>query len=212
MPLTGIGNRSLVHCDLQRVVALVQSGLTGDAEIGLALAETRADQQPALRPSLETGLHAVLLAAGATCIAHTHPEAVTGLLCSQQAPALTAGALFPDQVVVCGAHPLFLPYADPGLPLARALERAVRAHLQAHGTLPKAIYLQNHGFVAAGRSEGEALAITDMAVKAAKVLAIALDAGGPRYLSEEEVRRIADRSDEHYRQRALGLTEEGASA
>lgn len=38
------------------------------------------------------------------------------------------------------------------------------------------------------------------------VLATALACGGPCYLSAVDVRRIAGRSDEHYRQRVLGLT------
>jgi ribulose-5-phosphate 4-epimerase/fuculose-1-phosphate aldolase len=83
--------------------------------------------------------------------------------------------------------------------------------MQAHGAPPKAMYLRNHGFVALGRSEAEALAITDMAVKAAQVLATTLVAGGPRYLPEAEVRRIAGRADEHYRQKALGLTSDERS-
>jgi len=60
-------------------------------------------------------------------------------------------------------------------------------------------------FVAMGGSAAEVLAITDMAVKAARVLAIALACGGPCYLSAAEMRRIAGCSDEHYRQRVLGL-------
>lgn len=46
----------------------------------------------------------------------------------------------------------------------------------------------------------------DEAVKAGRVLATALACGGPCYLSAVDVRRIAGRSDEHYRQRVLGLT------
>lgn len=153
----------------------------------------------------------LLTAAGARWVAHTHPEPVTAVLCSVQAAALAAGALFPDQVVVCGPHPLFLPYVDPGIPLARALAAELDRHLATYGVPPKAVYLQNHGFVALGNSAREVLAITDMAVKAATILATALACGGLNYLPPHEVLRIAGRSDEHYRQRALGLTAPAAA-
>ncbi len=204
---------SLVRVDLGRVLALVQGPPERDAAAGesldrtLATGEGAAAGEGSARPSVEAGMHAVLLArAGARWVAHTHPTAVTAVLCSSQARAVVAGALFPDQVVVCGPHPLFLPYVDPGLPLARALSAALDAHRDLHGAVPKAIYLRNHGFVALGASAAEVLAITDMAVKAARVLAIALGCGGPTYLPVDEVRHIAGRSDEHYRQRILGLT------
>jgi rhamnose utilization protein RhaD (predicted bifunctional aldolase and dehydrogenase) len=198
---------SYVRCDLDRVLALVRRPLPNDEEIARALADCLVDGDPTLRPSVETGMHAVLLAAtGARCIAHTHPTPITGILCSDRAEALVAGALFPDQVVVCGADPLLLDYVDPGVPLAQAMAETLEAHLRAHHVPPKSIYLRNHGFIALGQSEAEVLAITDMAVKAAQVLAIAQAAGGPRYLPDHEVRRIIGRADEHYRQRALGLT------
>jgi rhamnose utilization protein RhaD (predicted bifunctional aldolase and dehydrogenase) len=208
---------SFVRCDLARVAALVQVPPPDDEGIARALAASRFDGEPdpggavtegrpAPRPSVETGMHAVLLGAtGARCIAHTHPVPVVGILASQHAEALVSGALFPDQIVVCGAHPLLLPYVDPGVPLARALVTALESHVRTYGAPPKTIYLRNHGLVALGRSEAEALAVTDMAVKAAEVLGIALRGGGPHYLPEEEVRRIAARADEHHRQRVLGL-------
>jgi len=207
---------SFVRVDLERVLALVQRTPEQDDAVGESLGRTLATREGVTagegsgRPSVEAGMHAVLLArAGARWVAHTHPTPVTAVLCSSQAQAVAAGALFPDQVVVCGPHPLFLPYVDPGLPLARALSAALDAHRDLHGAAPKAIYLQNHGFVALGASAVEVLAITDMAVKAAWVLTIALGCGGPTYLSGDEVRHIAGRSDEHYRQRILGLTPDG---
>jgi rhamnose utilization protein RhaD (predicted bifunctional aldolase and dehydrogenase) len=221
--LSTASDASFVRCDLARVLELVHGPSMDDEAIARALRACqvgeggargvgemgvrRLDEEGALRPSVETGMHAVLLAGTqARCIAHTHPIAITGILCSSRAEDVVAGALFPDQIVVCGAAPMFLPYVDPGVPLARALAAALTAHVQTHGAPPKAIYLRNHGFVALGRSEAEALAISDMAVKAAEVLALALASGGPRYLPEAEARRIAGRSDEHYRQRMLGLS------
>ncbi len=204
--------QSLVQVDLGRVLALVTTLQGDDAATATALQEAVVAPETTLRPSVETGMHAILLAkTGKSWIAHTHPPAITGVLCSHNAEALVAGALFPDQVVVCGEHPLLLPYVDPGVPLARALAEGMDRHLDRYGLPPKAIYLQNHGFVAVGGTAVEALAITDMAVKAALVLSGAFGAGGPSYLPASESSRIAGRLDEHYRQRVLGLTQSNGS-
>lgn len=197
---------SFVPVDLDRVMRLVREPPSGDAATAAALNATRAGDVSPARPSVETGLHAVLLTTtGARWVAHTHPTAITGILCSANAAALAAGALFPDQVVVCGPRPLLLPYVDPGIPLAQALLAALQEHIAAHGAPPTAIYLRNHGFVAIGHSAAEVLAITDMAVKAALVLAISFACGDPCYLPSEEAAHIAGRPDEHHRQRVLGL-------
>jgi rhamnose utilization protein RhaD (predicted bifunctional aldolase and dehydrogenase) len=196
---------SFVPVDMARMLRLVADPPDGDAAQGAALQASVLGDATG-RPSVEAGLHAVLLGmAGARWVAHTHPAAVNGVLCSTQAAAVAGGALFPDQIVVCGAHPLLMPYIDPGLPLARALATALDGHMDRYGAPPRAVYLQNHGFVAVGHSAADVLAITDMAVKAAAILAATFACGGPRYLPDEEVRRIAGREDEHYRQRMLGL-------
>ena len=58
-------------------------------------------------------------AAARTVVGHTHPVPVLALLCSPHAEALATHLLFPDQIVVLGRRPLFVPYVDPGLALAR---------------------------------------------------------------------------------------------
>jgi rhamnose utilization protein RhaD (predicted bifunctional aldolase and dehydrogenase) len=151
------------------------------------------------RPSVEAPMHAVLLEhAGAQVVGHTHPEPVNAILCSERAPDIVR-ALFPDQIVVCGADPLYLPYVDPGLPLARAL----RAALAERARPPRTIYLGNHGLVALGQSAQEVLQITAMAVKAARILLGAYAAGGPTFMPDDEVAHIDGRLDEHYRRDVL---------
>lgn len=153
-----------------------------------------------LRLSVEAPLHAVCLREGAArVVAHTHPTVVNALLCSERAEDVTR-PLFPDQVVVCGPDPLFLPYVDPGLSLARALRDALRDR---KGRPPKTVYLRNHGLVALGQTAQEALQITAMAVKAAGILLGALAAGDAVFLRPEEVARIDVRLDESYRRAML---------
>ncbi|MGH2410054.1 MAG: class II aldolase/adducin family protein, partial [Chloroflexota bacterium] len=129
--------QGIVRVDLARARALTDPALVTDEQVAEALLATLVDPDTGARPSVETAVHAVLIAeAGARWVAHTHLPNLLGLLCSERAEALTGGALFPDQIVVCGPHPVFLPYHDPGVPLARALQAALAAHLSAHGTPP----------------------------------------------------------------------------
>ncbi|MBF4573087.1 class II aldolase/adducin family protein [Herbiconiux sp. VKM Ac-1786] len=156
------------------------------------------------RPSVEALLHAVCLALpGVEAVGHTHPVPVNALLCSPRASLLVDGALFPDQIVVLGTDPLLVPYVDPGLPLARVVRRMLRSRLDATGSVPKVVYLGNHGMFALGSSPAEVLRITEMAVKVAQVVLGSLAAGGPVYLSAEDVARIDTRPDELLRRAAL---------
>jgi rhamnose utilization protein RhaD (predicted bifunctional aldolase and dehydrogenase) len=161
--------------------------------------------------SIETMLHALALELpGTRVVGHTHPTAVNALLCSDRAADLVAGSLFPDQVVVCGAHALLVPYAEPGLPLARAVRRGLAGHLDRHGSPPRLIHLANHGIVALGENAAQVLAVTTMAVKAARVLSGALAVGAPRYLAPDTVARLDNRADEQHRRRVLAGSGAGA--
>ena len=130
---------------------------------------------------------------------------MNAILCSKNAAALAAGTLFPDQIVVCG-HALLVPYVDPGVPLGLAVREGIRKHIEVHGSPPKLIYLQNHGLIALGRSPGDVLQVTAMAVKAARILLGTFAAGGPRFLPDSDEARIETRPDEHYRQQILANT------
>ena len=96
-----------------------------------------------------------------------------------------------------------MPYRDPGVPLARAIQRGVAAHRRRYGDTPRLILLENHGIIALGDTPQAVLAVTAMAVKAAEIRWGALLAGGARTLSRRQARAIARRPDEQYRRRLL---------
>lgn len=155
-------------------------------------------------PSVEAILHAVLYATTTTqVIAHTHPITVNALGCSQQAELLVEGALFPDAIVMMGRSQLLIPYTDPGVPLARAVRGGVEDFITRERTPPKVIYLANHGLFVLAGSTTEALQVTEMAEKNAKILYGTLAAGGPKFLSQQNVDRIDRRPDELYRRGQL---------
>ena len=190
-----------VELDATSVLAAIDDPALEDGELGAALTRARTAGGP--RPSIEGALHAICVEeAGAAFVGHTHPVPVNQILCSDRAPVIVE-PLFPDQVVVCGRHPLLVPYASPGLPLARAVRDRLGAHVARHGAPPSVIYLINHGLIALGATAAEVLQVTEMAVKAARVLAGALAVGEPRPLDPAEADQLEARQDEHHRRRML---------
>ncbi len=203
--LRTIDAQGFVRVRLEPVCALAdREGLT-DREIRDALEAAKVDPSAPKRPSVETVLHALALSeAGAKFVGHTHPVAVNALMCSVAAEQAIAGRLFPDEIVVCGPAPAYVPYTDPGLPLARAVRAAFRHYAEEWGAPPKVVLMQNHGLIGLGGSAQEVDNVTAMYVKACRILMGAYAFGGPHFLTEENVRRIHSRPDEAYRRRQLG--------
>jgi rhamnose utilization protein RhaD (predicted bifunctional aldolase and dehydrogenase)/NAD(P)-dependent dehydrogenase (short-subunit alcohol dehydrogenase family) len=97
------------------------------------------------RPSVELLFHAFL---PERFILHTHPIAINAVTCSARGAAL-ADQLFDDGAV-------WVPYTDPGLPLARAIVGARRAHAERTGRpAPPITIMQNHGIIVGGDSAAE---------------------------------------------------------
>jgi rhamnose utilization protein RhaD (predicted bifunctional aldolase and dehydrogenase) len=164
------------------------------------LAAARVAAQGTTMPSIEVGFHALLLhECGAQVIGHTHPLAVNRLLCSNRAATFAAKRTFPDEVVLCGPASVFVPYADPGLPLALVMREKVRDYMAQFAEAPKVILLANHGLIALGATPTEVLNITAMCVKAAEILSGAYAVGEPVFMDAAEIMHIYKRPDEIYR-------------
>ena len=186
------------------VLALLDAGDLSDAEVKAGLEAARTDPAAQARPSVETVLHALALQLeGVNFVGHTHPTAVNAVLCSQKAEEAVAGRLFPDEIVVCGPAPVYIPYTDPGIPLARAVRDAIDKHIAVYQETPKVILMQNHGLIALGRTAQEVENITAMYVKTARIIIGAYSLGGPHFLDARAVERIHTRPDELYRRREL---------
>ena len=208
--LHGIAENGFVQVLFEPILALLDAPDITDAAVKETLATATINPTPGVRPSVETTFHAAALTiAEAQFIGHTHPTAVNSLLCSAKAEEALAGRLFPDEIVVCGPAPVFVPYTDPGLPLARAIRSGITTFQDAYGRSPKLIHLQNHGLIALGQTADEVLRITAMAVKTARILLGTYTVGAPRFLTLADVRRIDSRPDEHFRQRMLAARRGG---
>lgn len=198
--LHGIQAEDFVEVATDKVLDMLEEGTLSDAEIARRLSAAKVDPDVQSRPSIETTFHALALTLGkAQFVGHTHPTALVAVLCSKNVLQAVQGQLFTEQVLYCGPAPAFVPYADPGFPLAREVLKAMRGYLADYGQPPKVILLQNHGLIALGKTPKEVENITAMCVKAARVLLGTQLLGGPRFLNKWHVRRIRDRPDEGYR-------------
>jgi rhamnose utilization protein RhaD (predicted bifunctional aldolase and dehydrogenase) len=200
--LRTIDDKGFVRVKFKPVLDMLRHDVLSDEAIKDGLTAAKVDAAVAVRPSVETVLHALALGLqGVDFIGHTHPTAINAILCSRQAQEAVAGRLFPDEIVYCGVAPVFVPYTDPGLPLARKVRDLINQYLETYGQVPRVILMQNHGLIALGNTPEQVENITAMAVKAARVLLGTYALGGPRFLSEQDVARIHSRPDEEYRRR-----------
>lgn len=188
---------------LDAVLALMEQDHMEDQAVAQALMDVLVDPTHR-RPSVETFLHALCLGeAGAKWVAHTHAVSVNQVLCSRMGAEPFLRHLFPDGIVVCGRHPAVVPYVDPGFILAKVVRDELRRYQDAHGHAPKLLLMVNHGLVALGQTAQEALNITLMADKWAKIIVGSYALGGPNFLPDEQSARIDNRLDEHYRRQQL---------
>jgi len=120
------------------------SGAEVDPVMRTAMAARLADAG-GRRPSVELLFHAFL---PERFVLHTHPIDLNAVTCNSDGAAL-AGRLFGDRA-------LWVPYTDPGLPLARAIVEARRAHVERTGRPAPAItVMQNHGIIVGGDSAAD---------------------------------------------------------
>lgn len=185
----------------QKVLEVLNHNSLSDQELKKFFAEARVDEK-SQHPSIETVFHALALTkCDAKFVAHTHPIALNSILCSTNARKALSGHLFSESALYLGPEGVIIDYADPGLPIARALIREIENFQQKWGQNPRIFYLLNHGIVALGQTAKEVENITSMAVKAARILLGTYLLGGPNFISDDDVKRVVTRPDEEYRRK-----------
>jgi rhamnose utilization protein RhaD (predicted bifunctional aldolase and dehydrogenase) len=195
----------IVECRMDLLLSMVGGNGSTDGTVQEILMASRVD--PAgKRPSVEAAFHAYFLSLpDISYVGHTHATAVVSILCSTRAREFAENRLFPDEIVCCGPASVLVPYTDPGLLLAREIRTRTEDYMGRYGRPPRVVLLENHGIIALGRTPEAVVAATLTAEKAAQIWIGAATLGGPRVLTAQEVRTIADRGDEHHRQRVLNL-------
>lgn len=100
------------------------------------------------RPSIETFLHSI---SGKHTL-HTHPIVVNALACRKDGKKILA-ELFPDALIV--------PYATPGVELAKAYFKVYKEHMASGGAEIHVVFLQNHGVVVSGENADTVIQLTE---------------------------------------------------
>jgi rhamnose utilization protein RhaD (predicted bifunctional aldolase and dehydrogenase) len=203
--LETLGEEDVVACRFDKLLPMLDQDSLSDQEIEDHLLACRVDQA-AKKPSVETLFHAHLLSLpNVNFVGHTHSIPVNQVLCSPLAEKFATQKLFPDEIVCCGVESVLVPYTDPGLKLSQTIREKTEDFVKRHGAPPRVILLANHGLITLGKTTGAVKAAMLMAHKSAEIFAGAAAMGGPIFLSAEDVDRIANRTDEHYRQKQLKL-------
>ena len=117
-----------------------ESAAGSDPVMRVAMA-ARLRDEGTRRPSVECVFHALI---PRRFVIHTHPTTVNALTCTSDGEAI-AQELFGDDV-------LWIPYTDPGLPLAHEIARR-RYGRWASASPAEVTLLQNHGLIVAGDDE-----------------------------------------------------------
>lgn len=146
VPLATLASDDLVPLDRARLLVLLQQDpatLPREEDPVMATAAAaRLAEAHGRRPSVELLFHALL---PERMVLHTHPILVNAVTCNADGPAI-AERLFGDRAV-------WVPYTDPGLPLAHAILDARQAHESRTGRpAPAATMLGNHGLIVGGET------------------------------------------------------------
>ena len=198
-------SEEFVVVDVDEVMAVVDDAATTQTDLSdvlVAAGTERPDGAGPRRGSIEAVVHAAVhtvardagIAERARFVGHTHPTAVVGLLASVRAAEAWTDLVYSDEAVVVG-RPLFVPYATPGLALGRIYAAVLREYVAHHNVLPQLVLLANHGIVAIAPTSAGVEAVSTMAVKGARVRAIAYSVGGVQPLSDEDVDKFFARED-----------------
>jgi rhamnose utilization protein RhaD (predicted bifunctional aldolase and dehydrogenase) len=199
--MRAITEQGFVQLRIEAVLDLLDSDVDNEA-MTRAVAAARVDPQSSVKPSVEATFHAMLLhECDVPFVGHTHPSAVNMILCGSRAEQFAKNRIFPDQAVLCGPESVYVPYADPGLPLAVAIRVGVRDYIARYNEAPKVILMQNHGLIALGRTPTEVLNVTAMSVKSARIFAGTCAISEPQFMSREDIMHIYKRPDEIFRRK-----------
>jgi rhamnose utilization protein RhaD (predicted bifunctional aldolase and dehydrogenase) len=198
-----ITKKGFVEMRFEPVLALLENETMTDDEIKQSFISSTVDFKGTM-PSVESILHAICITEGeAPVVCHTHPAAVNAISCSERAEKILSGMLFPDEIVLSGPSILYAGWAQPGLDLAKLVQKRIREYKEQQGIPPRVIVMQNHGLITLGQNSTQVENTTHMFVKACRIRLGTYTAGGPRFMKEKDIDRIFTRPDEKYREKLI---------
>jgi rhamnose utilization protein RhaD (predicted bifunctional aldolase and dehydrogenase)/NAD(P)-dependent dehydrogenase (short-subunit alcohol dehydrogenase family) len=188
IPLADLRTDVLVPLEMAPLLDLLEggeeTGEPGSDPVMRVARHARLAEAGGRRPSVELLFHALM---PERIVLHTHPLVLNALTCSRAGGKLAA-RLFGDRA-------LWIPYTNPGLPLARAIAAARAAFVERTGTpAPPITLMQNHGIIVAGDTAAE---IDERSAWVTRIVQAELDhvgphGSGPSAFAQDRVRALVD--------------------
>jgi len=199
--LTDLEREDLVPLEPAKMCEFASAVMVPSAE-EIASAQLDPEAPP---PCLDAMLFAYLLSLeGMRFAAHVHPIVVDQITSSPRARQFADRRTLFNEALSLGSASLLVPYAEPGLPLAREAQRKMALWRDRFKTVPHVILIQNNGVILLGNNLREIIRALEMLMKYAEVFVGASLLGGPVFLTPQQITQVeaigvADR------ERATGL-------
>ena len=147
-----------------------------------------------LKPTSETPMHTSIYKTreDVMAIVHAHPPFCTGFACAR---VPLDYRVFPEIIAMVGEIPL-VEYVTP---TTEELAEKVAEYAKKYN----ALLLANHGTITLGASLEQAYQRTELLEDFAKILLVSNILGGPKSLSESEVKKLRKLESERYRIRLI---------
>ncbi len=195
--LSDLTREGISTCWTDTILSIIEQPLLDLGSLHRILSDALVDSTGP-RAGVDAAIHALLLSLpGTRFVVQAQPETVLQILCSPAAERFADHRMFPDEVDFCGSQTVFVPYTDPGAPLAREIRSKLSIfQRRSQNRIPRLILIQNQGAIAIGQTAAATLGAIMMAEKAARVFVGATRLGGPLFLPPQHVIRLESRGDE----------------
>jgi rhamnose utilization protein RhaD (predicted bifunctional aldolase and dehydrogenase) len=130
------GYTSVDHIRISNFIRNEELSLNSDTNYNDCL---QASNQGRLRPSMETGFHAIL----DRCVIHSHSVYANILNCSSQGQELIRTKIYD----LNGKPALLVPYTNPGFSVSKTIYQHLQLYIEKQGCKPQLIFLANHGLI-----------------------------------------------------------------
>lgn len=143
-----------------------------------------------LKPTSETPMHTAIyrVRSDVNAIVHAHPPVSTGFACARLPLDYP---IFPDSIAMVGD----IAMVEYITPTTEELAEKVAEYAKGYD----ALLLMNHGPITLGASLEQAYQRTEILEDFAKIVLVSILLGGPKLLSEDEVKKIRGLKTEKYR-------------
>jgi len=145
-------NKGYVEVDINKIIELIDNHKKYEIyeakerdKIIIKEVQKTVIRDNGFRPSVEAFLHALF---GKTVI-HTHPILINAICCVDNCQKILENLFFDDV--------LYIPYSEPGYPLACLMKTEVDIFFENKGFLPEIVFLGNHGLFISGNSVDDSI-------------------------------------------------------